>query len=309
MVRALAIRQVFLLVDLALAAAFFGTAGLVLWKHFQPVAEAEMTEAAPAAGAENLENLVPEVAPLAQYAKIMQSGLFGDAGRKVVAAPAPVVEEKPVEPEVTETKLNLTLIGVVATSPRDPFASAIITNNDQGAISMSYGTGEAVVDNVFLDEVHPRFVILRNESATPNRLERLSLEGEEGEPAPAVPDPRQLAGAPKPGLAPSKRITVSRQEITTDIMTNLAELQEIRPEAYLDEQGNVLGLTAENIGQIPLAKKLGLQDGDVLQDVNGEKIDSEQKIMEVMQQQMDARSIRIGILRNGKPTVLEYNLR
>ena len=307
MVRGLVIRQGFLIADTLLGALFLVIAGLIVAKFFQPPATANLLETAPAASGD-YQDLVPEVAPLAEYAKIMQSGLFGDAGRQAVEPQAPVVEEVPTEPQITETKLNLRLIGVVATSPTDPFASAIIANNDAGGTSESYGTGEPVVESVFLEEVYPSYVILRNETAAPHRHERLALEGDTAA-AEVAEAPTRATRSPRPTAAAQQRITVSRSEITTDIMTNYQELLKIKPEAYLDANGEVVGITAQNISDIPMAAKLGLQDGDVLQELNGEKIDSEQKIMEVMQEHQNAQSFRIGILRNGKPTFLEYNLR
>ena len=94
-----------------------------------------------------------------------------------------------------------------------------------------------------------------------------------------------------------------------DLYANYADLvTNVKPELARDANGNVIGVTAPNIGQVPLAQKLGIQDNDVLQTVNNEQIDSEQKILEIVQKYQTATSFRIGIMRDGKPKVITYRL-
>ncbi len=131
---------------------------------------------------------------------------------------------------------------------------------------------------------------------------------EEPAPVPVTPDPsgEGLENETDGGYA---QITLNREEFLQELYENYAELvTTIRPEYYRDASGNVVGLTAQNISQVPMAQKLGLQDGDVLQSINNEQIDSEQKVMELFQRYRSASAFRIGILRNGKPMVIAYRL-
>lgn len=80
----------------------------------------------------------------------------------------------------------------------------------------------------------------------------------------------------------------------------------IKPGLRPRTNGNVLGITAAGIGEFPLAQRLGVQEDDILQTVNNEKLDSGDKIMEMMQKYQNASSLRIGILRDGKPKVITY---
>ena len=160
-----------------------------------------------------------------------------------------------------------------------------------------------------LDEVFPREVILLNKRSTPPQRERLRMDEEkEGEDAAAAPGPAP-APAPEAVAEPSERITLKRDEMIQEIASNYASLvTNIRPELVEDENGNVLGITASGIGELPLAQRLGVQENDVLQTVNNEKLDSEDKIMEMVQKYQTATSLRIGILRDGKPKVITYRL-
>jgi endonuclease YncB( thermonuclease family) len=75
--------------------------------------------------------------------------------------------------------------------------------------------------------------------------------------------------------------------------------QQAQPSWYKDANGNVAGITAQNIASLPFAGVLGFQDGDVLQSINGDIIDSEEKIMQLVDKYKNATSIDVGVLRNG----------
>ena len=101
---------------------------------------------------------------------------------------------------------------------------------------------------------------------------------------------------------------VERNAIVREAIDNYATLSTISPKVETDDSGNVLGLTADNISQYPLAKKLGFQDGDVLQTINNERIDSREKLVEIFQRYQNEPSFRIGILRNGQPNILVFDV-
>ena len=93
-----------------------------------------------------------------------------------------------------------------------------------------------------------------------------------------------------------------------ELYVNYADLvTKVKPELYRDASGKVAGITAANISDVPLAKQLGLKDGDILQTVNNEKIDSQQKILDMVQKYQNADSFRIGIMRNGKQEIVTFN--
>ncbi|MBI2432868.1 MAG: hypothetical protein HYV26_08360 [Candidatus Hydrogenedentes bacterium] len=309
MVQVLVIRQAFMVIDLVLAAAIVVTAGLVTQRLFSTTSVITPAEAVADTEASAPEQTLSTIAARPEYDSILASGFFGEAGRwnpaATPAAPAP----EPLDTTAEETTLNLKLLGVSALEPNDPLASAVIQDLDQhGGMAAAYWPGDQILENVSLLEVHPRMVILENRKNTPATRERLSMDEE---------TPGLMAGnAPGPTLPSSimggnapERIELNRQELMQELYVNYADLvTKLKPELKTDDQGNVIGLTADNIGQIPLAQKLGLQDNDVLQTINNEKIDSEQKIMEIMARYQNAGSFRIGVLRDGKAKVITYRL-
>ena len=102
---------------------------------------------------------------------------------------------------------------------------------------------------------------------------------------------------------------MKKEELVTELSTNYADLlQQINPEQHTDASGKVDGYTSKNLSKVPLAKKLGLQDNDVLQQINGVTIDSPDKIVEVATRFKDNKTFQLTVQRGGKPQVITYNL-
>jgi len=307
--RGLAIRQAFLVGDWVLILLVVGGAcyaathflGVPLSKAGLGFGETGPTgEDVETAGPAGAGGLLADMKPRADYEKIVTSGLFGFAGSATQEKPAP-----PPPVEETETKLRLKLCGTSATSPRDLFASAIIMNEEKNQVG-TFCVGQQVVDNVTLEEVYQRKVILLNKTA--NRREVLRSE----------PEPKESAGgsATSPSQPPrltsspgGNRVTLKKDELVKDLFMHYEDIvTQIKPELYHDADGKVAGITASNLGSIPIAQKLGVKDGDVLQTVNNEVIDSNEKIYELVNKYRNSTTFRIGLLRDGKPTVVTYKL-
>lgn len=328
MVRGLQIRRFFLILDLVLGGLLLFVAVRNLWMT-GPVAGplGELpgdTEVAASAIA-----YLPVVEGLSAYEPLRQSGLFGDAGRWNPNAAPPVAElpKASEEPPVLNTQLRL--LGTMALYPGQPAAAAFIENTSEQPGAKGYVVGDTVAEGVTLLEVFPRRVILLNESDGTAKKEYLSMEEPgEGEGLMAAAGP---GGRAKPGGAPpavrgpgshirtakntgpakpdaSGKIQLNLTEFAKDLEDNYETLLKVRPVEKRDAKGNFVGLTADNISQYPMAAKLGFQDGDVLQTINGQRIQNEQQVMEIIQQNQDARSFQIGILRGGQPQTFTYNL-
>ncbi len=307
MVRGLVIRQFFILFDLALVILIVFTAGMVVYKLFE-IPEGETVASVPGAGSEASGEGGSVLGERSGYDRILESGLFGDAGRwdpDAEPVAPPVID--PTE-GIDDTELNLKLHGTIALSPTDPFSAAFIENMDQRGSKRSFGLGEEVVEKVTLEEVYPREVIILNAMHTPPKQERLRMHDEEDE-APAPKIARAMPKRRPTNTGSTDRVTLNKQEFIKELYVNYADLvTKVKPEMYRDANGRVIGVTAQNIGEVPLAKKLGLSDGDVLQTVNNEPITSEQKVLEMVQKYRNSSSFRVGIIRNGKPKVITYRL-
>lgn len=295
MLQGLVIRQGFLIVDWVLAALVVVGIAFLAMSFLEKPAEVSIPDPPNFDGA--VQSQLAEVQPRAIYDRFVTSGFLGAAGQS--AAPA-----APVAPpvEVAETQLKLKLKGTAATSPKDLFASAIILNEEDSSIN-TYAIGQQVVDGVKIEEIHQRKVILFNSNS--NRREVLRSDEEKTGDTTAVASAAPAGGNPGPG----KRITVKKNELVQEVFMNYADLvSTIKPEMYYDSNGKVAGITASNLESIPLASKLDIRNNDVLQSVNNEPIDSEAKIMELVNKYRNSNMVRVGILRDGKPMTVTYRL-
>jgi len=304
MLRGLAIRRGFVAAERLLV---IGVAlGVTAWYgdlfRYLPQAKPTVAAAIPVEP-DSAVGTLPSPKARADYESIVTSGLFGAAAKALQEAPPP----PPPEPDEKETELRLQLCGTAATSPKDVFATALILNEDSGQTG-AFFIGQQVVDNVTLEEIHPKKVILLNKNA--NRREVLRADEPNNgqmQQASAAPPPKPAAPPPPPG--PGNRINLKKTELIQEVVTNYADLvTQVRPELYRDESGNIAGITAKNIESVPLAKTLDVRNGDILQTVNNEPIDSEEKIMEIVNKYRNSNTFRIGILRDGRPMVITYKL-
>lgn len=327
MIPSLVIRRLFLILDTLLLVAV-GAAGVLLaatWMQArQPLPDEPQMEDL-AGGAASVP--LPALGSRESYDTLAKSAMFGEAGTwdpkaAPAAPPAPPPPPEPVVEVSEETSLRLKLLGTVALTPKSPFSSAFIQNLEANDKGQTYFVGESVMENVVLDEIHPRMVKLLNKRMNPPRLETLSMEEPEipltaeasgkGAVVPGTQPTGPVPSAPSPNAPPeassAETRSVKRDELIADIAANYSDLIKIQPEMAYDEQGNVLGVTAKNVGSLPLAKKLGFQENDVVQTINGERIDSQEKLMEIFERYQDATAFRIGILRNGVTRVITYRL-
>jgi type II secretory pathway component PulC len=303
MLRGLIIRQAFVVLDLGLAVLAVVVACFVVGK----IGGTRGSDVSPNAGpTEELAKLdVAGVGPLADYLAIAQSGMFGKAGNPPPKEPKET-EKKTDDVKEVETTLPLKLRGAIAAGPDNELSNAVIENT-RTKVTDTYYLGQPVMENVTLVEVHGRKVILFNKA---KRLrEVLEMEEQTGvqiASAPGRPMPSP-ASRPRPN---SKGVVIKRHEVAQELSTeNVANLvTTVAPSLYEDENGNVAGITSSNISSIPLAQKMGLEDGDVLQTVNGIKIDSQDKIPEIVQKFGNLNVFRLGILRDGKPQVITFRL-
>ncbi len=310
MIRSLIIRQIFFIIEIALVIMIMITGVMVirLVVNKNPAVERFALAITTEVNSDVVPYSLREISNRELYTGIIRNGLFGPAGRwnpdEVPVEPPP---PPPPPPTVEETTLRLRLLGTVALHPDDPFGMAIIENLDERGNVRSYALGDSVVEDVSLAEVHKRRVILVNNRVSPSRHERLSMDDADADIVQVVAGGQ--TGAVRAERQATDRIELSRNELVDELYNSYNDLIRLEPELVTDDNGEVIGVTASGFEDIPLAQQLGLSEGDILQTVNNIKIDSQEKIMEIVQNQQNATSFRIGIMRNGQTQVITYTMR
>ncbi|NIA15018.1 MAG: hypothetical protein GWP08_13175 [Nitrospiraceae bacterium] len=305
MLQRLAIRQALLALDWLLILLIFAGALFVALDVLNVKGDGggssgtEVTDGAPVSG-----SLLAQLKPRNAYDSIVKSRLFGQVGQVASTGPVvPVVKDPDPDPEPAPAHLKL--VGTSATTPTDIYATATILNEKKNILG-TFAVGQMVMEEVFLEEVYPRRVILMNRRL--NRREVLKADGEEDGPTPGKPTTATRTAARTSG--PSKQIAVDKNKLVQELFVNYTDIiTKIQPDMYRDANGKIAGITASNLESLPMAAELDLRNDDVLQSVNNEKIDSENKVFELIQKYRNSSMVRIGLLRDGKPVTVTYRLK
>ncbi|QSQ12382.1 hypothetical protein [Myxococcus landrumensis] len=79
--------------------------------------------------------------------------------------------------------------------------------------------------------------------------------------------------------------------------------------AFASKQGKPLGIQVSDIPPGSIYEKLGLQNEDILQYVNGHALDTPEKMLEAYAQVKDARRVEVDLLRGGVVLRKVYDLK
>lgn len=228
-------------------------------------------------------------------AKIQQLNLFGNAAAKP-AEPVAEVTDAP------ETRLNLTLTGVVASSEQDA-GTAIIENRGSQAV---YGLGEKIEGtNATLQKVYNDRVIIKNGA----RNETLMLDGIDYEEANRR---REAQARNRPAPEDDEDAEV---ELSDEALEATAALRE-RPASFTDfisispktEEGQLIGYQVSPGKEPELFKSAGLQAGDVITQINGLDLTDLQQSQEALSELRNSQNIELTIIRDGSLTTLYLDL-
>ena len=227
--------------------------------------------------------------------KIQQLNLFGNAAAKP-AEPVAEVTDAP------ETRLNLTLTGVVASSEQEA-GTAIIENRGSQAV---YGLGEKIEGtNATLQKVYNDRVIIKNGV----RNETLMLDGIDYDEANRR---REMQARNRPEPQEEEEDTV---ELSEEALEATAALRE-RPANFTDfisispktEEGQLIGYQVSPGKEPELFKSAGLQAGDVITQINGLDLTDLQQSQEALSELRNAQTIELTIIRDGSLTTLYLDL-
>ena len=230
-------------------------------------------------------------------AKIQQLNLFGNAAAK---PDEPVAEVT----DAPETRLNLTLTGVVASSDQEA-GTAIIENRGSQAV---YGLGEKIEGtNATLQKVYNDRVIIKNGV----RNETLMLDGIDYDEANRRRE-MQARQRPAPQEDEYEDDTV---ELSEEAIEATAALRE-RPASFTDfisispktEEGQLIGYQVSPGKEPELFKSAGLEAGDVITQINGLDLTDLQQSQEALSELRNAQNIELTIIRDGSLTTLYIDL-
>lgn len=241
----------------------------------------------------------PGPATAAPRAPISGFHLFGVMG----AGPGSPV------PNAPETQLNLALLGVIGgRTPQDGIAiiADLSGRQDKFAVGQTVGESGAVLEEVHTDRVILRFngrqeTLKRFKPAAPRAPPGTALIGS-APPAPVAMPPAPIIN-PQPAdpsgfvgqVAIPAQFEMIRQQALADPAALLSQVQVVP----VLEGGQLRGVRLGYSGDPALLAAAGLQPDDVIVSVNGMRIDSIERGMQVVETLRNAPSISVTVRRGG----------
>jgi len=237
------------------------------------------------------DNTVSTQGALFDLQPLLSAQLFGQAPH-LAGADGASLDAIPI------SSLNLVLAGVVAARG----ASFALISVD-GQPQEPFAIGQEVTAGAVLQAVYPDRVLLTRHGIT----ESLMLEGvnnnESGATSPAAAGPygSSATGVYQSGV---NNYVVPRSVVNAE----LHKPQELLSQALMVPNPSG-GFLVREIQPNSVYQKLGLQVGDVIRSVNGQPVNSLQDAMRAYQQAANLRDVRLEVVRNGRPEVLQYQIK
>ncbi|AJR06940.1 putative general secretion pathway protein C [Photobacterium gaetbulicola Gung47] len=222
----------------------------------------------------------------AEVAKVLNMNLFGRYQES-----APVVERKqPVKQDAPQTRLSLTLVGLVASS-NPQTALAVITHRGK---QNTYGLNEAIEGTrATLQAVYPDRVIIRNSG----RDETLMLDGvdfnkasqrsvQSARPAPSRAEPEE----------PSSDLSRIKQEILEKPQTLFSYIRL----SQVKRDGELVGYRVNPGKDRALFDAVGLQADDLAVSLNGNDLTDAAVMAKLWTELSDASDFTLTVEREGQ---------
>ncbi len=105
-----------------------------------------------------------------------------------------------------------------------------------------------------------------------------------------------------------KSYEIEKQEID-NVLSNLNQIAKQARIVPSFQDGKSNGFKLFSIRPNSLYSKIGIQNGDIVQKINGYEINSPDKALEIYSKLKDAESISVDLVRRGKPQTMKYSIR
>ena len=219
-------------------------------------------------------------------------------------------KEAELQPCTVSALLRATL---VADEPE--WSMAIVVKNDTrqpAAYTINPGSN-AIADDAIVVAIRSREIVVRRR----DHFERCTGEGDVaggGLAAPA-PAPPLMAGDEPASPVPGDMSGVTRLSATdyrverAEVDRSLTNLNEVATQARIVpsfRNGKANGFKLFSIKPGSIYSKIGLQNGDVIQKINGYDMNSPDRALEIYTKLRDATSLTIELLRGGNVQTMNY---
>lgn len=207
--------------------------------------------------------------------------VFGELGR-VAAAAQPT-------PTITRAPMALKLVGTYV-SPRPRESYAIIEHTQRGEQDV-FGVQDSIFDDARLLSVGVDKVLIERDG------EQKELTLNEGS-----------ADSGAGGADGGSRVVVAESDVDEALSNLPVLLTQVRAVPYF-KNGQAVGLRLFAIKSGSLFEKIGLQNGDVLQSINGNQLGDFSQALKLFERLKAERSLKVVLERNRAPMTFNYEIK
>ena len=258
---------------------------------------------------------------------ILRRNIFDSTQGDLTAAPieTPDLPLEDLPPEDVETPCDgaMRLIGTVVLPGDLERSLAAIVGTDQKA-GLHYGGAE--VEGAKIRAIHSDSVLLQNTSGL-CRLAMFEVGGPAKKPAPRLTTPRRAKRTPAPappdadrnaGLTAAEmaegieRVNETNYNISRSMLNKVLDsagkIIGIAAVAPKIENGQSVGMEIRGIRPNTLLTKLGIQNGDILESVNGQSLSNPDAALGAYTTLRTADKFNLSIRRGGQSMIINYSL-
>ncbi len=222
------------------------------------------------------------------FRKLTAANVFGVSDRAIAQK----------QTDVPETRLNLTLKGVLAATPMK-MASAIIAQGKNGKEDI-YGIGDKMPGGVIIKEIYPEHVVLERGG----RLETLKLQKISGVGNLRSSNRSYSSGSRYSQGSPEAAL----KQIRSNILRNPTSFGDYALPVMVRENGKQIGYRLQPQAKGQLLSELGIEKNDVITQINGIKLNKPQNGISALRKLSTAKNLNIVVKRNGAEIPLNISL-
>ncbi len=218
--------------------------------------------------------------------------------------------ELPIDADLEETRLPLSLIGTIASTVREEARASVRIDREGRVVTVRIG--EEVIDGATVSRIERRRLVLENAGS----LEALSLDEDEERPTRASARPaatRQVAArrarprTPRRAAAPPARPRAPVDDSALRDPAQIASQARFLPR-YEDGTGKILGIQVDAVRSGSLLEEIGMRDGDTIVEFNGLEIAGAEDASELLSELADVEEFEVQVVgSDGSTRTLEYS--
>jgi len=244
----------------------------------------------------------PTQTSVKDYSAIIEKNIFGSADLSSSANKSLPDDNAGGLVESAERELALVLLGTVCGSPA--FSRAVIKNT-QSDVTGLYRPGDLVAD-ASIESIEKSEVILVHNGQ--RKILRLYTTQRDGNAHNSQIPAHQTTGK----VSENAGISLPSNRVSNEVRTETGPIEAILQQAVIEPYvagDQIEGLRITGLESVPLAKDLGLKNGDIIHAVNGQQVTSKQKAFQVFMKARTQPTMDVELLREGRTKELSFVLR